>query len=349
MLAKESGVSTFDLPDEVLQVLPSDPFEQLDVARKITSVALSTRVSLLEAESSSLGLKLTEKDQQIADLCAQIDALDASLSETSDKLVKADQEKESLLKENASLSNTVRKLQRDVSKLEGFRRTLMQSLQEDEESSESCPLELGVLRSLRSKRHQCLNLFPFIMIQPLVCSNFSEDDATLPSRTASMHNQFSDMGNSFAEVHDTDASRPSIPHSLLLQSQTSTPRLTPPGSPPSLSASVSPTRTSKPVSPRRHSISFSTSRSMYDDRSSISSSNSGSQTGRTRVDGKEFFRQVRSRLSYEQFGAFLANVKELNSHKQTREETLRKVDEIFGPDNRDLYAIFESLINRHVH
>lgn len=27
----------------------------------------------------------------------------------------------------------------------------------------------------------------------------------------------------------------------------------------------------------------------------------------------------RSRLSYEQFGAFLANIKELNAHKQSRE------------------------------
>ena len=75
----------------------------------------------------------------------------------------------------------------------------------------------------------------------------------------------------------------------------------------------------------------------------------GSHTGRTRVDGKEFFRQVRNRLSYEQFSAFLANVKELNSHKQTREDTLRKADEIFGPDNKDLYTIFEGLITRNIH
>ncbi|KAL0388726.1 UNVERIFIED_CONTAM: hypothetical protein Sradi_2754400 [Sesamum radiatum] len=66
------------------------------------------------------------------------------------------------------------------------------------------------------------------------------------------------------------------------------------------------------------------------------------------VDGKEFFRLVRNRLSYEQFGAFLANVKELNSQKQTKEETLRKADEIFGQDNKDLYAIFEGLIMRNV-
>ncbi|XP_022740540.1 uncharacterized protein At4g15545-like isoform X2 [Durio zibethinus] len=329
MLAKESSGPTFDLPEEVVQILPSDPFEQLDVARKITSMALATRVSLLEAESSSLQLKLAEKDQQIADLNAQIDALDASLSEASYKFLKADQEKEILLKDNASLSNTVRKLQRDVSKLEVFRRKLMQSLQEDEESSAGGP--------------------------QIIANPTPSDYTTLPSRAASMHRQFSDMGNSFAEDRDTNgtitvaASRPGIPHNLLLQSQTSTPQLTPPGSPPSLSASVSSTRTSKPASPRRHAISSPTSRGIYDDRSSISSSDSGSQTGRTRVDGKEFFRQVRSRLSYEQFGAFLANVKELNSRKQTREETLRKADEIFGPDNRDVYAIFEGLINRNLH
>jgi hypothetical protein len=90
---------------------------------------------------------------------------------------------------------------------------------------------------------------------------------------------------------------------------------------------------------------------------------------------------IRNRLSYEQFGAFLANVKELNSHKQTREVihpvsalfllifshqtmsssvnrhsvctklqvTLQKADEIFGPENKDLYTVFEGLITRNVH
>ncbi|GKU85601.1 hypothetical protein SLEP1_g247 [Rubroshorea leprosula] len=335
MLAKESGGSTFDLPEDVLQVLPSDPFEQLDVARKITSIALSTRLSSLESESSALRSELAEKDELIAQLQAQIESLDASLSDTADKLTRADQEKESLLKDNASLSNTVRKLQRDVSKLEVFRRTLMQSLQEDDESSGRSP--------------------------QIIAKPTPTDDASLLSRTSSMRSQFSEMGISFAGDRETDASRHGISHGLLLVSQTGTPQLTPPGSPPSLSASVSPTRTSKPGSPRRHSMSFSTSRGIFDDRSSIfssvssghhssiSSSDTGSHHGRTRVDGKEFFRQVRSRLSYEQFGAFLANVKELNSHKQTKEETLRKAEEIFGEDNKDLYIIFEGLMTRNLH
>lgn len=86
---------------------------------------------------------------------------------------------------------------------------------------------------------------------------------------------------------------------------------------------------------------------------------------------------IRSRLSYEQFGAFLGNVKDLNAHKQTKDvsrislfftflsvwnldfesirnvfvlqETLRKAEEIFGSDNRDLYVIFEGLITRNAH
>lgn len=93
MLAKESGGSNFDLPEEVLQLLPSDPFEQLDVARKITSIALSTRVSALESESSDLRAILSEKDDIIAELQSQIESLDASLSETADKLAALEQEK----------------------------------------------------------------------------------------------------------------------------------------------------------------------------------------------------------------------------------------------------------------
>ncbi|TKY54091.1 hypothetical protein E2542_SST18497 [Spatholobus suberectus] len=341
MAAESGGGTNFDLPEEVVQVLPSDPFQQLDVARKITSIALSTRVNALESELSSLRAQIADKDNLIAELQSQVESLDASLSEIADKLVSAEQDKESLLKENVSFSNTVKKLNRDVSKLEVFRKTLMQSLQEDDDNSGGTPDIVAKIQSQSSLTST---------------SQFGDNDASLPPSI------YSSTGNSFAEDHESDVIRPRVPQNLLLASLSSTPRITPPGSPPSLSASVSPTRTSKPVSPRRHSISFSTSRGMYDDRSSVFSSTSishgsmaisdpgtGSQTGRARVDGKEFFRQVRNRLSYEQFGVFLANVKELNSHKQTKEETLRKADEIFGPENKDLYTIFEGLINRNVH
>ncbi|CAN6451137.1 unnamed protein product [Victoria cruziana] len=308
----------FDLPESITAVLPADPYEQLDIARKITSIALATRVSKLEVEAARLRQKLVEKDDAIVELQEALQKLEDSLCEAEEKLNIATHEKENLLNENASLSNTVKKLNRDVAKLEVFKKTLMQSLQDEDDSS------TGSSQVVLKK---------------------SSDTSFSSQKFFGVQNQQSHMSNpSFEETSfpETDASRQGVSSGFLLASHNNTPKLTPPDSPTRFSASVSPTRTSKPVSPpRRHSISFSSMRQALD-----SSKNNSMSSGRGRVDGKEFFRQVRGRLSYEQFGAFLANVKELNAHKQTREETLRKADEIFGPDNRDLYAIFEGLISR---
>lgn len=93
MAAESGGGTTFDLPEEVLQVLPSDPFQQLDVARKITSIALSTRVNDLESELSTLRAQIVDKDNLIAELQSQVDSFDASLSEIADKLVHAQHDK----------------------------------------------------------------------------------------------------------------------------------------------------------------------------------------------------------------------------------------------------------------
>lgn len=65
------------------------------------------------------------------------------------------------------------------------------------------------------------------------------------------------------------------------------------------------------------------------------------------IDGKQFFRQARNRLSYEAFNLFLASIKRLNNQQQSREETLDEARKIFGPEAADLYKDFESLLNRH--
>ncbi|CDP02162.1 unnamed protein product [Coffea canephora] len=70
----------------------------------------------LESEASVLRHKLTEKDAIIADLQSQLQSLDAPFSDASDKLTLADQEKDKLLKENETLLNIVKKLNRDVAK-----------------------------------------------------------------------------------------------------------------------------------------------------------------------------------------------------------------------------------------
>lgn len=83
----------FELHESVLAVLPSDPFEQLDVARKITSIALASRVSRLESEAAALRHNLALKDDLIAELRARVETLDASLADLNRALENAAEEK----------------------------------------------------------------------------------------------------------------------------------------------------------------------------------------------------------------------------------------------------------------
>lgn len=92
-MEESSGSSNLNLPEELLQALPSDPFEQLDVARRITSIALSTRVNALQSELSALRAELAEKDSVIGELQSQVEPLDAALSETAEKLARAEEDK----------------------------------------------------------------------------------------------------------------------------------------------------------------------------------------------------------------------------------------------------------------
>ncbi|CAK9183561.1 unnamed protein product, partial [Ilex paraguariensis] len=155
------------------------------------------------------------------------------------------------------------------------------------------------------------------------------------------------------------------------------PSVTPTGTPKIISTSVSPRRYSAAGSPQKSSATTSPRKNQYEGRGTLSSwypsssvvisrklssnwtpnarfgkpiaiSNSTSGSCTPRIDGKEFFRQARSRLSYEQFSAFLANINELNAQKQSREETLHKAEDIFGMDNKKLYSSFKGLLNRNI-
>lgn len=131
----------FNLPESIIAVLPSDPFEQLDLARKITSIALATRLANLEDEIDDLRRTVADRDDLVANLHTRIESFDSTLGELSSQLTRAQEEKvgranfsdfnssrfwpfrelrlfqEALLKENDKLSETIKKLNRDVSKV----------------------------------------------------------------------------------------------------------------------------------------------------------------------------------------------------------------------------------------
>ena len=76
----------FHLSDEILSVIPTDPYDQLDLARKITSMAIASRVSKLEAEVGRMKQKLYEKDRLVLDLEDKLSRLQLANSDAESRL-----------------------------------------------------------------------------------------------------------------------------------------------------------------------------------------------------------------------------------------------------------------------
>ncbi|KAJ6990531.1 hypothetical protein NC653_018941 [Populus alba x Populus x berolinensis] len=305
-----TGGTDFSLPDEILAVIPMDPYDQLDLARKITSMAIASRVSYLESERGRMKQRMFDKDRVIFELQEKLGHLQLVCQESESKLRLALDENVKLSKEKDSLAMTAKKLGRDLAKLETFKRQLMQSLSDDN-SPQAETVDIGT----------CDQSVP---------RAYSEKDEGMNDYVA--HHNFNgstDMGNT-DEAPRHAGQRYSVTPYI-------TPRLTPSGTPKIISTSASPKGYSAAGSPQKTSGATSPTKPQYDGRASISSWYPSSQQssaanspprghsipGRApRVDGKEFFRQARSRLSYEQFSAFLANIKKLNGQEQTREVAL---------------------------
>ncbi|KAK7317490.1 hypothetical protein RJT34_01774 [Clitoria ternatea] len=332
-----NNVVDFDLPDEILSVIPTDPYQQLDLARKITSMAIASRVSSLESDTGRLRQKLLEKDRLITDLEERVNALSRACHQAESSLNTALNENIKLTMERDQLAATVKKLSRDFAKLETFKKQLMQSLTDDNGSH-------AETIDIRTCDQSVPKAYPD-----------KDDDGSGYVAHHHSYNGPADVGKTVDEASRYSGQRFSLTPYI-------TPRLTPTATPKVVSTTGSPRGYSAAGSPKT-SGATSPTKHPYEGRASLSSWYSSSQQssaanspprgrplpGRTpKIDGKEFFRQARSRLSYEQFSAFLANIKELNAQKQTREETLRKADEIFGSDNKDLYLSFQSLLNRNV-
>jgi hypothetical protein len=80
------GLSEFSRPDDVLAVLPRDPYEQLDLARRITMLAVAGQVTGLERELGRLRKGAAEKEAENAELRERVSLLDRALQETNARI-----------------------------------------------------------------------------------------------------------------------------------------------------------------------------------------------------------------------------------------------------------------------
>lgn len=85
--AMGSGDGELGLSEELMAVLPSDPNQQLELARRITARAVASRASKLEAESVKLKQKLKEKEHLQLGLQARLLKAQSILQETDAKII----------------------------------------------------------------------------------------------------------------------------------------------------------------------------------------------------------------------------------------------------------------------
>ncbi|KAJ6915565.1 hypothetical protein NC652_018259 [Populus alba x Populus x berolinensis] len=104
-----------------------DPYDQLDLARKITSMANASRVSYLESERGRMKQRMFDKDRDIFELQEKLGHLHSVCQESESKLRLALDENVKLSKEKDSLAMTAK----ETWNLETFKRQLMQSLSDD--------------------------------------------------------------------------------------------------------------------------------------------------------------------------------------------------------------------------
>lgn len=107
-----------------LSWLPSDADEQLALGFKIVTNAYKTRVNSQEAEIRSLKGHLSEKQEQLSSIQKKYSNLEV-------QLIEATQRGNQLADENKQLINTIKKLNRDIDRLENLKKAVLNSIQEE--------------------------------------------------------------------------------------------------------------------------------------------------------------------------------------------------------------------------
>ena len=115
------------------QVLPDDPADQLELAHRIANAAFVAQTQSLAKERDALKDQCAEMKARSKQLERRVASMEDELHDAADKATMAMEERDKLTAEKTALINTVKKLNKEVAKLDAFKRNLMQTLADDGE------------------------------------------------------------------------------------------------------------------------------------------------------------------------------------------------------------------------
>lgn len=115
------------------QVLPDDPADRLELAHRIANAAFVAQTQSLAKEVDALKDQCAEMKARSKQLERRVASMEDELHDAADKATMAMEERDKLTAEKTALINTVKKLNKEVAKLDAFKRNLMQTLADDGE------------------------------------------------------------------------------------------------------------------------------------------------------------------------------------------------------------------------
>jgi len=261
--------------DAVLSSLPADAEQQLEVGLHVLRHAFRKKVKELETDNANMRQFGKEKQNQVIMLEQKVASLESVVDDMTRRAKELAAENARIAAERDALGENVKKLSRDMKKLDHFKRSILNTIE--------------------------------------------SDDTSVPGSAAAAMGFDAVPSSSFSPPRDAAMA----PDDLMRQIDRS---IVAGGG---MAAGGSPTG------------------GMGGMGGLPDISGGAGVDAAAQLDGKEFFKRARHRLSFQQFNEFLANIKKLNSHLQTRDETLTKASEIFGPENQDLHEAFQALLSRH--
>ena len=235
--------------------LPQSPDEQIRIGIRIIESAYEDKTRHLDHELQQLRAFTKQQQSQIASFERRVSELEQQVRDGEERARQLHDEKQQMAQE-------LKQTQRDLSKLDAFKRSIMQSI-EDEDVPAGGP------------KHSFLSGMDYA---PPTQPQLSSISAGAPPYTSPAAPP--PVGNPLGSISGLSVS-----------------------SVPTGGAAFATTTPAPPVT--------------------------GSPTGEAPpnaaavLDGKDFFRQARLRLTYEQFNQFLTNIKRLNDHAQPRSKPRR--------------------------
>ncbi|KAL1522643.1 hypothetical protein AB1Y20_017622 [Prymnesium parvum] len=287
-----------------LGVSEQHPDEKFRHGLRLIEIAYDERSRLAELELNQLRSMNKERQGQITALESRVAELEAHMREANERA-------NHVANERDLARNELKAVQRDMAKLDQFKRSILQSIKDEDVAPTLATSSVSHDHGLRGGAHNLMygtqqlagaHQYTPAIRSPATAATYSESYRTgtglsaVPSRSNGAH-------------RSAAVAPPSTPAYTEMQIAHSAPAPTP--------APLGAPAPAPPSSSTAH------------------------------VDGKDFFKAARLRLSYEQFNTFLINIRSLNDRLQTQEETLAQARNIFGPDNQDLFFQFKELLVKH--